>query len=123
MSSSTDRPTGVVAAAVCLLLTAGLAGCSGVSGPDSSCGPGETTIDSIDGNASDITVEGELTSVNESSLVLDDGTGTAEILLLDPNRSDNFETGDCVVATGNGGESAASPQDIVMIAQNLSTAG
>jgi hypothetical protein len=112
--------TGVLTA--CLVLSVLLAGCSGVPFLGSSCGPGGTELGSIDGNASNITVEGELTEIRDSALVVDDGTGTAEVIVLDANATENFETGDCVVVEGSGSQTPESEQDVVMVASNLSAA-
>jgi aspartyl/asparaginyl-tRNA synthetase len=114
--------TGRHAAALCLVLSVLLAGCSGVPFLGSSCGPGGTELGSIDGNASDITVEGELTEVRDAALVVDDGTGTAEVLVLEGNATERFETGDCVVVEGTGSQTPESEQDVVLVAANVSAA-
>ena len=109
------------AAAACLVLTVVLAGCSGVPFLGSSCGPGGTEIGSIDGTASNISVEGELTEVRDRALVLDDGTGTAEVLVLDSNATSQVETGDCIVVDGTASKADESEQDVVMVASELDT--
>jgi hypothetical protein len=112
--------TGRHVAALCLVLSVLLAGCSGVPFLGSSCGPGGTELGSIDGNASDITIEGELTAVRDAALVVDDGTGTAEVLVLEGNATERFETGDCVVVEGTGSQTPESEQDVVLVAANVS---
>ena len=109
------------AVVVCLLLTVVLAGCSGVPFVGSSCGPGETELGSIDGTAENITVEGELTEIRDGAVVVDDGTGTAEVLVLNGNATDGFETGDCLLVTGTASQTGESEQDVVMVASDLST--
>jgi len=109
-------------AALCLVVSVLLAGCSGVPFLGSSCGPGETELGSIGGNATDVSIEGELTAVRDSALVVDDGTGTAEVLVLDGNATERFETGDCVVVEGTGSQTSESEQDVVLVAANVTAA-
>lgn len=101
-----------------LLAVAGLTlltGCStlGFGGPV--CGPGDTEIGSIDGNASNVHVKGELTSINETELVVDDGSGTVEILTLSDSVSGKVSTGDCIIARGQASTLDNSSHDALLI--------
>jgi hypothetical protein len=109
-------------ATVCVLLSVALAGCAGVPFLGASCGPGETELGSIDGSAENVTVEGEVTDVRAGALVLDDETGTAEVLVIDENATSSVETGDCLLVDGTASQTDESEQDVVMVAANLSTA-
>jgi hypothetical protein len=79
-----------------------LAGCAAVPGfGDEECGPGETAIDDVEDGAN-VTVTGTLQSINETSVVIDDGTGTA---LLVTDRTFNTSVASpegCVTASGTG---------------------
>lgn len=119
----TDGVSSRYGAVVCLGLAVVLAGCAGVPFLSSSCGPGGTDIGSIDGNASNISIEGELTDVREGALVVDDGTGTAEVLVLDGNATETLETGECVVVNGTASQTGESEQDVVMVAADLNSEG
>lgn len=81
-----------------VLTLVGLAGCAAFPYVGPTCGPGDTDIGTITGNASDLHLKGEVTHVNESLLVLDDGTGEAAVLLFDAGVSEQVSTGDCVIA-------------------------
>lgn len=99
----------------CLLLAAVIAGCSSIPGLGSSCGPGDTEIGEISGNVSDVNVKGELTAINNNSLVIDDGTGTAELILVDESVKNEVEEGDCLIANGTAGPSEESDEDVVVV--------
>lgn len=81
-----------------LVLVAGLSGCAAFPFVGPTCGPGETDIGAIGENATDVALKGEVTHVNRSVLVIDDGTGQAAIVLLDADVAGQVEEGDCVSA-------------------------
>jgi hypothetical protein len=116
----------VLKAAGATTATATLAGCSSIPllGP---CGPGESEIGQIaqqagssgdgggggggttDSDDSLSSIKGSIQSMSEDSVVIDDGTGTAQLTTLTGGGfvSQNVGEGDCVVAEGVGIE----PQD------------
>jgi len=96
-------------------VTASVSGCSGILG---GCGPGENEIGSVSGRfdtpeatattrgatAEDreaVSITGEIQSVGDGEIVVDDGTGTAELTnLYSPTTAETVEAGDCVQASG-----------------------
>lgn len=103
----------------CLLLAGTVAGCSAIPGFGSSCGPGENEIGGVGENASEVNLKGELTDIRNSSMVIDDGTGSAEILLVDDEVKDQVETGDCIIANGTAAQTNDSDEDVVIVAEEL----
>lgn len=84
-----------------------------------SCGPGETRIGEIDGNISNVSLEGEITETGDSLLVIDDTTGTAEVLVLGNLTIDGLDTDDCLVVEGSGATTGESEADVVVVASDL----
>lgn len=89
------RPA-VALAAVVVLGT--LSGCAAFPFVGPTCGPGETDIGTIGENATGVHLKGEVTHVNASVLVIDDGTGQAAVALYDAGVAGQVEPGDCVIA-------------------------
>lgn len=81
-----------------VVIVAGLAGCAAFPFVGPACGPGGTDIGAIDENATGVALKGEVTHLNSSVLVIDDGTGQAAIALYDAGVADQVEAGDCVIA-------------------------
>lgn len=86
---------------------ASVSGCSGILG---GCGPGDDEIGTVTENvnatasagaAGTVSITGEIRSVGETDIVVDDGTGTAKLTTLfgsAPPR--NVDDGDCARASG-----------------------
>lgn len=102
-----------------LVVVGTLSGCAAYPFVGPACGPGEVDIGSLSGNVTAIEIKGEVTAINETVLVLDDGTGDAAIPLFDRGVSTEVETGDCVIARGAATESPDRPQDVVVIYTEL----
>lgn len=102
-----------------LVVVAALSGCAAFPFVGPTCGPGEVDIGSLSGNATAIEIKGEVTAVNETLLVLDDGTGDAAVPLLDRGVTAEVEPGDCVIARGAATEAADRPQDVLVVYTEL----
>lgn len=102
-----------------LVVLGTLSGCAAYPFVGPTCGPGEVDIGTISGNVTGISIKGEVTAVNETMLILDDGTGDAAIPLLDRGVSAEVESGDCVIARGAATESPDRPQDVAVIYTEL----
>lgn len=87
-----------LATALVLALVA-LAGCAAFPFVGPTCGPGDTDVGAITGNVSEVHVKGELTHLNATTLLVDDGTGQA-VIPVGEDLSGEVSTGDCVIATG-----------------------
>jgi predicted small secreted protein len=116
-SGSGDRPVlakraGI--AALVLVVASVLTGCAALPGVGPGCGPGGTDIGAIDGNASDVEFKGTLVEINESAMVLDDGTGQAR-LLLTSDLTGEASSGDCIVARGAAQSESDGGPDVVML--------
>ncbi|WP_324663658.1 hypothetical protein [Haloarcula sediminis] len=97
-------------------VSASVAGCSGILG--GGCGPGEDEIGTLaeEVDASEATstaaeastedresasITGEIQSIGDSEVVIDDGTGTAKLTTLFGGfTAENVGEGDCAQATG-----------------------
>lgn len=102
-----------------VVVVSGLSGCAAFPFVGPTCGPGEVDIGTLSGNVTGIDIKGEVTAINETVLVLDDGTGDAAIPLLDRGVSDEVEAGDCIIARGAAAEAPDRPQDVVVIYTEL----
>lgn len=102
-----------------LVVVAALSGCAAFPFVGPTCGPGEVDIGTLSENVTAMEIKGEVTAVNETLLVLDDGTGDAAIPLMDRGVSTEVETGDCVIARGAATEAPDRPQDVVVIYTEL----
>jgi len=93
-----------------VLATAGLAPFPALAGCDgATCGPGETPIGEVAADATgSVTVEGSITELDESRIVLSDGTGEALLVSLRGYDTSSANTGDCAVATGTVVDASAS---------------
>ena len=91
--------------------SASVAGCSGILG--GGCGPGEDEIGTLaeevnateagtaTGNRDSASITGEIQSIGDNEVVIDDGTGTAELTTLFGGfTAQNVGEGDCVQAAG-----------------------
>lgn len=81
-----------------------LAGCDGTT-----CGPGETAIEAVAAETTgSVTVEGTITELDESRIVLSDGTGEALLVSLQGYDTSTASPGDCAIATGTVVDASAS---------------
>lgn len=99
-----------------------LAGCSSVPfvGDEQSCGPGDTAIGDVNGNVSSTSFKGELVETTNVSLVIDDGTGTAEVFLLfQEDVKSQVSEGDCLIAKGTASEQKDGEHDVTIIPDEL----
>lgn len=99
MTGRSALPARRVAALAAVALLALLAGCASFPFVGPTCGPGDTDVGAIDGNATNVHVKGELVHENASTLIVDDGTGQA-VVPMGESVSGQVETGDCIIATG-----------------------
>lgn len=81
-----------------VVVVAALSGCAAFPFVGPTCGPGGTDIGAIGQNATGMHLKGEVTHVNSSVLVIDDGTGEADVALFDAGVAGQVEQGDCVIA-------------------------
>lgn len=100
----TDSPSqtlrrGPVMATVFAFALVALAGCAAFPFVGPTCGPGDTDVGGITGNASAVHVKGELVSHNASMLIVDDGTGQA-MVPLESGLGSEVATGDCIIVEG-----------------------
>ncbi len=94
--------------------TASVAGCSGILG---GCGPGENEIGALaedvndeepataeetsTGDGETVSITGEIQSVGDNEIIVDDGTGTAKLTTLFGGfETQNVGEGDCAEASG-----------------------
>lgn len=116
-------------------VSASVAGCSGLLG---GCGPGEDEIGTVaeEVNATEetvtaaadsetVSITGEIQSLGERDIVIDDGTGTAKLTTLFGRfTARNISEGDCAQATGypytptDDGDA-----DIGLLVENIDPAG
>lgn len=117
LTDSTRRSLALGVLAIAIVL----AGCSNVPFlGEESCGPGETEIGAIEGNVSETEIKGELVAITNSSLVIDDGTGRAEILLLfEEDVTSQVSEGDCLIAAGSASEPEDDEGNVTMLATDL----
>ena len=90
-------------------VSASVSGCSGILG---GCGPGENEIGAIaeDVNATEeaetgesetVSITGEIQSIGDNAVIVDDGTGTAKLTtLVGGFTTENVGEGDCAEASG-----------------------
>lgn len=105
-------------AIVVVVLATVLSGCAALPLVGPSCGPGETDIGAVEGNVSSAEIKGELRSLNDSVMVIDDGTGQAELLVVGDLRRD-VSAGDCIIARGEATADADGEREVVMIPSEL----
>ncbi|MBX0305271.1 hypothetical protein EGD98_16535 [Halomicroarcula sp. F24A] len=94
--------------------TASMAGCSGILG---GCGPGEDEIGTVaedvnneepstaeeasTGDGDSVSITGEIQSIGDNEVIIDDGTGTAKLTTLFGGfETQNVGEGDCAEASG-----------------------
>ncbi|MFC6756445.1 MULTISPECIES: hypothetical protein [Haloarcula] len=94
--------------------TASVAGCSGILG---GCGPGENEIGALaeavnseesstaeeaaTGDSETVSITGEIQSIGDNEVIIDDGTGTAKLTtLVGGFETENVGEGDCAEASG-----------------------
>lgn len=97
-----------------------LAGCDGAT-----CGPGETAIGEVATDATGpVTVEGTITELDESRIVLSDGTGRALLVSLQGYDTSAASPGDCAVATGTVVDASASGEyDVTLRTESVRSSG
>jgi len=96
-------------------ISASVSGCSGILG---SCGPGENEIGALaedvnptdeastaaeaeTGDSETVRITGEIQSIGDNEVIIDDGTGTAKLTTLFGGfTARNVEEGDCAQASG-----------------------
>lgn len=110
-------------------LTTTLAGCSSVLG--GSCGPGEDAIEDLATDAGDAEndsssddsldrITGEIQSIADDEIVIDDGTGTARLTTLGGGfEVQNVGAGDCAWATGVGAPADDEDVDVLFLVQSV----
>lgn len=109
-------------------LTTTVAGCSSLLG--GSCGPGEDTIEELataedegENDSSDDTLDritGEIQSISDDEIVLDDGTGTARLTTLGGGfEVQNVGAGDCAWATGVGAPTDDEEVDVLFLVRSV----
>ena len=115
-----DARTVGIALAVLLLVAA--PGCSGVlgGGGGGGCGPGETKISNLDPQSmSETTIEGKVTTAGPGSVVVDDGSAQAFVML----GQNDLSEGDCVSASGYPTQiPGGTPADVGFTTTNVSQA-
>lgn len=104
-------------AAGVVVLSAVLSGCAAFPFVGPSCGPGETDIGAVDGDGSQVKIKGEVTAINDTRVVLDDGTGSATVMLVG-YRPGQFSSGDCIIAQG-AVATVDGPNDVVMVPTDM----
>lgn len=107
----------MVAVGLLVGLTA-LAGCAAFPFVGPTCGLGETDVGTVDGDASDVSFKGEVTAVDDTRFVLDDGTGETAVLLVGYDSS-RVSTGDCVVAHGSAAERETGDSEVLPVPTEL----
>lgn len=101
-----------------LVLALALSGCAALPLVGPGCGPGETDIGAIEGDASEVQIKGEVTKLNASAMILDDGTGQAQ-LVLTQDLSGQVSPGDCVIARGPAEGQSDGDREAVMVPTEL----
>jgi len=80
---------------ILVIVMIALSGCS-VLGSGGSCGPGETKIAQANDSADTVSITGEVVEAENSSFLVEDGSGTAFI----PNTQAGVSPGDCLTVDG-----------------------
>jgi|AntRauTorcE11898_2_1112593.scaffolds.fasta_scaffold22323_1 hypothetical protein len=117
-----DGPTfRSIGIALALVLAISLAGCGALGGGGGGgCGPGDTKISNLEpGTAQETTITGRVTTAGPGSVVLDDGSGKAFVMV----GQNGLSKGDCVTATGVASQIPGGTQaDVGFTATNVSQA-
>jgi len=117
--------------------TASVAGCSGILG---GCGPGENEIGAVaedvnseapstaeevsTGDGETVSITGEIQSIGDNEVIIDDGTGRAKLTTLFGGfETQNVGEGDCAEATGIPfGPGEGSDNDIRLLVEDVGLA-
>jgi len=108
-----------VGIALAVLLLVAAPGCSALGGGGGGgCGPGETKISNLEtGSMNQTTITGEVTTAGPGSVVLDDGSAQAFVML----GQNDLSEGNCVTASGYASQiPGGTPADVGFTAMNYS---